>query len=413
MRERASGEATGGSRSEAVGRINGVTVRRAWVPLEVSWRDPGRVLRRRSVLVLGLSALAVVAAACAPNATQSTLEPAGPNAEKAYNLFVPVFWVAAAIFFLVEGALVVFLVRYRHRKSRSGIPPQTHGNTRLEVAWTILPALILAGIAVPTIATIWDLSSEPEGDVLEVNVLGHQWWWEFEYPEQGIITANELHIPTGRPVFLTLCAAGFGYEGQPAPSACQLGPPEGPPAAAVGASVIHSFWVPELAGTTDVIPNQTNTMTLEADEPGTYEGQCKEFCGLSHAYMRFTVVAHAPEEFDQWVRDQQADAVTPAAGSPGTEGVRIFAQRCTACHTIDGLQDPNGEPIVGSNAAPNLTHLMSRSCFRGCTFPLTRQNLERWLRDPQAMEAGSFMVLEPQLTEQEIDALVEFLLTLR
>ncbi|MGH2579211.1 MAG: cytochrome c oxidase subunit II, partial [Actinomycetota bacterium] len=212
-------------------------------------------MRRRTVVVLGLVALALVAAACAPNATQSALEPKGPEAQKSYDLFVPVFWVAVAIFFVVEGLLVLFVIRYRHRKKTTRIPPQVHGNTRLEIAWTILPTLILAGVAVPTIATIWDLAAKPTGDILEVNVLGHQWWWEFDYPDQQILTANELHIPTGKPVYLTLCAVGFGYGtpvpsqgGPPAPSACQ-GSTDQPPPAAIGASVIHSFWVPELAGT--------------------------------------------------------------------------------------------------------------------------------------------------------------------
>ena len=197
--------------------------------------------------ILTVVALALVAAACAPNATQSALEPKGPYAQKSHDLFVPVFWVAAAIFVVVEGLLVLFVIRYRHRKKAIRIPPQVHGNTRLEIAWTILPTLILAGVAVPTIATIWDLAAKPTGDVLEVNVLGHQWWWEFDYPDQQILTANELHIPTGKPVYLTLCAVGFGYGdpvpsqgGPPAPSACQ-GSTDQPPPAAIGASVIHSF----------------------------------------------------------------------------------------------------------------------------------------------------------------------------
>ncbi len=246
-------------------------------------------------MVLGLVALAVVAVACAPNASQSALEPAGPYAQKSFDLFVPVFWVAVGIFVIVEGLLLLFVIRYRHRKNQTArIPAQIHGNTRLEIAWTILPTLILAGVAVPTIATIWDLAAKPTGDVLEVNVLAHQWWWEFDYPGQDILTANELHIPTGRPVYLTLCAVGFGYGtpvpsdgGPPAPNACQTGPPDGQQPAAIGAAVIHSFWVPQLAGTQDVVPDLTNHLTIQADEPGVYQGQCKEFCGLSHAYMKF------------------------------------------------------------------------------------------------------------------------------
>jgi cytochrome c oxidase subunit 2 len=372
-------------------------------------------VRRKTLLAVGLSALAAVVAACAPNASQDSLEPAGEFARKTYDLFVPVFWVAAAIFVLVEGILVYFVFRYRHHKGREGIPPQVHGNTRLEIAWTILPAVILAGVAVPTVTTIFDLARDPEPDTMRVDVLGHQWWWEFSYLDRGFTTANELHIPTNEPVYLRLCGVGFAgtpQERAASPSECQPGPPDGPPPASVGDAVVHSFWVPELAGTQDVVPGQTNTLWIEADEPGTYEGQCKEFCGLAHAYMKFTVVAHTPQDFERWVQGQEAPASAPDPGGPAAEGARVFAERCTGCHTIDGLQGPDGQPIVGSNGAPSLTHFMSRECFRGCTMPITRENLERWLRNPQAVEAGSWMILDPPLTEQQIDDLVELLTTL-
>jgi cytochrome c oxidase subunit II len=372
----------------------------------------------RSRTILGLSALAVIGAACAPNASQSALEPAGPYAQKAHDLFVPVFWVAAAIFFLVEGFLILFAIRYRHRKGRERIPAQVHGNTRLEIAWTILPTIILAGVAVPTVATIWDLAAEPEGDVLNVNVLGHQWWWEFDYPEQQILTANELHIPTDRPVYLTLCSAGFGYgadvpsdPGPPAPNACQLGPPDGLPPAGIGASVIHSFWVPALAGTTDVVPGVTNHMTIQADEPGVYPGQCKEFCGNAHGQMKFRVIAHTPEDFDRWVSEQQAEAATPEPGSDAAAGAEIFINQCTACHAIQGLEDANGDPVVGNNGAPNLTHLMSRGCFRGCMLETNDANLRAWLADPAKIELGSFMP-DYGLSPEELDQVVAFLSTL-
>jgi cytochrome c oxidase subunit II len=367
-------------------------------------------------VVLGLVALALVAAACAPNATQSALEPKGPYAQKSHDLFVPVFWVAAAIFVVVEGLLVLFVIRYRHRKKAIRIPPQVHGNTRLEIAWTILPTLILAGVAVPTIATIWDLAAKPTGDVLEVNVLGHQWWWEFDYPDQQILTANELHIPTGKPVYLTLCAVGFGYGdpvpsqgGPPAPSACQ-GSTDQPPPAAIGASVIHSFWVPELAGTQDVI------LTIQADEPGVYEGQCKEFCGLAHAYMKFTVVAHTPEDFERWVTEQQAPAASPGARSQAAAGLEVFTSplptggSCTDCHAVAGLEGPSGQPLL-ANGGPSLTHLMSRQCFRGCTLATTPENLRRWIADPRAIEAGSFMP-DYGLSSEQLDQVVAYLTTL-
>jgi cytochrome c oxidase subunit 2 len=363
-------------------------------------------VRRKTLLAVGLLALAAVLGACAPNATQDSLQPAGEFARKSHDLFVPVFWVATGIFVVVEGALVWFAVRYRHRKGREGIPPQVHGNTRLEVAWTILPAVILAGVAVPTVATIFDLARDPDEGTMRVDVLGHQWWWEFT-------TANELHIPAGEPVYLRLCGVGLGGtldSKRPVPSECQPGG-QGPAPEAVGDAVVHSFWVPQLAGTIDVVPGQTNTLWIAADEPGRYTGQCKEFCGLSHAYMKFVVVAHEPAEFDRWVQEQQAPAATPEDG-PAAAGAQLFAQRCTGCHAVDGLMGPDGAPVVGSNGAPNLTHLLSRECFRGCTMPVTEENLRRWLRDPQSVEAGSWMVLAPPLAEREIDDLLAFLGTL-
>jgi cytochrome c oxidase subunit 2 len=368
------------------------------------------------LLAVALLALAAVVASCAPNATQDSLQPAGEFARKPYDLYVVVFWVATGIFVLVEGALIVFAVRYRHRKGREGIPPQVHGNTRLEVAWTILPAVVLAGIAVPTVTTIFDLARQPDQGTLEIDVLGHQWWWEFSYLDQGFTTANELHIPAGEPVYLRLCGvgnAGTPEARRPAPSECQPGGQDGPIPAGIGDAVIHSFWVPELAGTIDVVPGQTNHLWIEADEPGRYTGQCKEFCGLSHAYMKFVVVAHEPADFERWLADQKEPATMPQADTPAASGAQVFVSRCTVCHTVAGLEDANGDPAPGSNGAPNLTHFMSRECFRGCTMPINRANLERWLSNPQAVEAGSWMVLNPPLTRQEIDHLIAFLETLQ
>jgi len=207
-------------------------------------------LRRLSRTLLGavaLIALVVLAAACAPNATQDTLKPAGPYAEKIDNLFRPVFWIATAVFVVVEGLLLYLVVRYRHRKGRREIPPQVHGNQRLEIAWTIVPAILLVGVAIPTVSGIYDLAARPPGRVLEVNVIGHQWWWEFDYPGLDVNTANVLHIPVGQPVYLSLCAAGVGYKGVTAPNACQEAGSYGN----VGDDVIHSFWVPQLAGKQD------------------------------------------------------------------------------------------------------------------------------------------------------------------
>lgn len=369
-------------------------------------------MRRKIQWLIGAAALLMIAVACAPNATQDALNPQGPYARKSYDLYVPVFWVAAAIFFIVEGLLVFFGVRYRHRKGRDVVPAQIHGNTRLEIAWTILPALILAGVAVPTVTTIFDLARKPTGQVLDVHVLGHQWWWEFDYPDQNVITANELHIPTGEPIYLTLCSVGNGYDNVPAPSDCEPGPPNGQPPAAVGNAVIHSFWVPELAGTQDVVPGRANTMVIEADHPGTYTGQCKEFCGLSHAYMKFTVVAHTPADFASWVQQEQADAATPQSGSLAETGMKDFVNGpCTACHAVTGVQGSNGQPLV-ANGGPNLTHFASRTCFAGCMLSTSEANLKKWLADPPAVKAGSWMP-DYGLTQDQIDALTAYLLSLK
>ncbi|MGQ0669490.1 MAG: cytochrome c oxidase subunit II [Actinomycetota bacterium] len=362
-------------------------------------------MRRKVRLVPGLAALALLLSACIQNSPQDALNPQGPTARQSYDLFVPVFWIAVGIFVLVEGALVFLVIRYRHRKGREGIPSQIHGNTRLEIAWTIVPALIFAVVAVPTVTTIFDLARKPSGDVLEVNVLGHQWWWEFEYPGLGINTANELHIPVGKPIYLTLCGAGAGYEGSGVPSECQPGPPEGQSPATVGAAVIHSFWVPEIsAGTQDVIPGRVSNLTLQADEPGVYQGSCKELCGFSHANMRFTVVAQTQEDFDAWVRAQQQDAATPA-GSLAAAGMDLFLNgSCIQCHAIQGT-------AAAANGGPNLTHFASRECFAGCMFENTPEELARWLEDPPARKPGSFMP-DYDLSQTQIDALVAYLMSL-
>jgi cytochrome c oxidase subunit 2 len=204
-------------------------------------------------------------------------------------------------------------------------------------------------------------------------------------------------------VYLTMCAVGLGYEQQISPSTCQEQP------AAVGDAVIHSFWVPQLAGTQDVIPGRTTNLTIQADEPGTYTGQCKEFCGLSHAYMKLIVVAHEPAEFDAWVAGQQQPA-KPAVSGDAVAGREVFLARCTGCHAIAGLQDANGNPLT-ANGGPNLTHFESRQCFAGCMLAKTDENLRRWLADPPAVKAGSWMP-DYGLSEQEIEQLIAFLDTL-
>jgi cytochrome c oxidase subunit 2 len=328
--------------------------------------------------------MAVALSACATgDLRQNSLDPEGPISRQLDRLWDPVFGIAAVIFFLVEFACVFVLIRYR-RRGDDDAPKQVHGNAKLEIAWTILPALILAFVGVFTVATIFDINRRAEGsDVVEVQVIGHQWWWEYEYPDLEIVTANELHIPTGRRVQLEMTAA----------------------------DVIHSFWPPKLAGKVDTIPGRTNTMQVEAEEPGVYWGQCAEYCGLSHGYMRLKVVAHDEAEWNEWVATNQQPAPT-ANHQVAAAGEALFAQKgCGGCHTVDGLEGAAGK--VG----PNLTHLYSREWFAGASFELNERNLRRWLRDPPAMKP---MVPENNqgmpdlgLTEDEITQLIAYLETLK
>lgn len=340
----------------------------------MSRREGRRSQGRQAIIWLPL---ALLFAACAKNAPQDTLDPAGPIAARINELFWPVFWIAVGIFVLVEGALLWAVIRYRHRGDGPG-PQQVHGNTRLEIAWTVAPALLLAiFVAIPTVATIINLSRKPSGDVLEVKVTAHQWWWAYEYTDLRVVTANELHIPVGKPVFITLESD----------------------------DVIHSFWVPRLAGKQDVVPGRTNTMTIEASEPGRYPGQCTEYCGLSHANMRLLVVAESPEDFDDWVSRQRLPADSPADALAG-EGENLFLSgACAGCHTINGT---SAQGKVG----PDLTHVAGRSVFAGAMFDLNSENLAKWLRDPPGVKPGSRMP-NLGLSEGEIEALIAYLETLK
>ena len=331
-------------------------------------------LRRGYVAVLPIL---VLLAGCAKNAPQDTLEPKGPVARQIDHLINPVFWIAGVVFVLVQGLAIYTVMKYRHRDDAPE-PVQVHGNTKLELTWTIIPAVILLGIAVPTIITIFDLNRTPK-NAINVTVIGHQFWWEYHYEDYGIVTANELYMPTGRPVQVTLRGDK--------------------------SDVIHSFWVPPLAGKQDIIPGRVNHLHLQADEPGTYLGQCTEYCGLSHANMRNRAVAVPPAEFDAWVANQKLPPKEPPAGSDAHAGYELFTSKgCAGCHTING----RSTGAVG----PNLTHFESRGTFAGSLFDNTPGNLRRWLKDPPAEKPGVKMP-NLGLTDDEIGKLVAYLETLQ
>ena len=331
---------------------------------------------------LALLLLAMVAlAGCAGSPTW--FEPASTNATLITNLAIAVFIIAALVFVVVETMLVVSVVRFS-RKKIEGEPQQIEGNTKFEIAWTAAPAIVLAVVFVLSLQTLQsvayspapDPAGTPAGDALHVRVVGHQWWWEFDYPELNIVTASELHVPVNTVVNFDLQSV----------------------------DVIHSFWVPQLAGKTDVIPGHDNHTWFKADQLGAFHGQCAEFCGEEHALMQFQVVVQTPDQFKAWVAQQQA----PMAAMTGdaAKGEQLFMNgACIGCHTVNGTK-------AQGKVGPNLTHLANRKYFAGDVFENNAANLKRWLSNPPAMKPGTVMP-NLHLSPSDIDALVAYLTSLK
>jgi cytochrome c oxidase subunit II len=316
----------------------------------------------------------------------TTFEPAGPFSEQINNLFWPVFWIAVAVFILVQGAIFVAVFLFRDRAGAKEAK-QLHGSPKLEIAWTVIPALILAGIAVPTTAAVFELT-ECDPDAIEIEVIGHQWWFEYHYPDAEIDTANIMVIPAGQEV----CAVMTSDD------------------------VLHNFWIPALNGKRYLVPGQTTLLRLQADEPGTYWGHCAEFCGLSHSLMRARVQAVEPAEYEAWLEEQQTAAAAPGEGDIEFEGFQLFAEKgCTQCHTVRLEDEVLGPTDRASFNGPELTHFASRPVFAGAVLPAEGQArdaaLKDWLADPPYIKPGSFMP-DLALTEAEIDALILWLDTL-
>jgi len=331
---------------------------------------------RGSAVALLLAAVAVAVTACSGEFPQSTLHPTADFSQEIDALYRTIFWWALGVFVVVESALLFVIVRYRQRPD-SGEPKHIHGSTLLEVAWTLAPAVVLVFIAVPTIRTIFRTEGTPPKGALAVEVVGHQWWWEFTYPDLGITTANELHLPQGRPVGFTMTSK----------------------------DVIHSFWVPKLGGKRDVMPGRTTRISFTPDSVGEVYGQCAEFCGDSHANMRFRVVVQTPEDFQRWVAAQQAPpAPVDSAQAQVAAGSQLFMTKgCLACHTIEG----RSAGVIG----PNLTHLASRGTIAAGILPNDAEGLTRWLRNPPGEKPGSLMPKIP-FTDDELAAMVAYLQTL-
>jgi cytochrome c oxidase subunit 2 len=397
----------------------------------------------RILAVVSFTAVAVLFAALIVNSFQNSgkpltsLAPEGPSAESIQKLVIPVTAIAGIVFVLVIGAIVFITWKFRERKDSDPdeFPSQIHGKTTLEIGWTILPALILAGIAVGTVMTIINLNRE-EPNAIQVQVAGQQWWWEYKYDlnsdgnfdgPEDITTATELVIPAGKPVQVTTTSN----------------------------DVIHSFWIPGLNGKKDAVPGLYNPLKLQADEPGVFRGQCTEFCGLSHANMRMLVRAVSSSDYDAWVRNQLKDHAADPTNPVAAEGKKVWQALCAQCHVIKGINDAKMKetpPPLVAGVAPDLTHFMTRGTFAGSIFNLyepvssdgqplpmsdvaaagdpgavltggpvntatvNRVTLEAWLRNAPALKPmypqGGRGMPNLNLTEEQIDQLVAFLETL-
>jgi cytochrome c oxidase subunit 2 len=341
--------------------------------------------------VYGAGVLALLLSGCSVIGIDSpltTFEPAGPFAETIDGLFWPVFWTATAVFVVVQGGILFTVFAFRDRPGRKE-PKQTHGNAVLEITWTVIPSLILAVLAVPMVQAVFDLT-ECGSDAMTVEVIGHQWWFEFVYPDHGdIVTANVLVMPEDQEV-------------------CALMTSE---------DVMHNFWIPAMNGKRYLIPGQETLLRLQADEPGEYWGHCAEFCGLSHSLMRARAEVLTAADFEAWVTAQQEPAPVPEEGTPEWEGLQVFLNKgCNACHGVD-FEDNNAEiedsvRPDGAFRGPNLTHFADREVFAGAYLPYEGLEhdaaLAQWLANPPAVKPGSFMP-DLGLTAQEIDDLIAWL----
>lgn len=425
-------------------------------------RRLGRRMRTRSFLAL--AGMATVLAGCSADLDGSdtsqipgpdpdrvlpadALNPLGPVARSQDQLWDYAYPITIGVFAFVFIGLAFILFRFRDRGQQE-LPKQTHGNTLLEITWTLIPALILAVIAVPTVQKIFELQAEPTEDAVRVTAVGKQYWWEFTYTEHEFTTASELHIPTGEEVYIELDGT------------------------ADGSDVIHSFWVPSLAGKRDIVPGSVRALRLEADEPGVYPGLCAEFCGLSHANMRFTVIAHSPADYEAWVAQMQSDVSLPEGFQPVYDAIAAAEEAeqaasqaetdeaedaealreeavalreeadaayagagevvqgaievggaCVGCHAFQGHPDN-----AGSLFGPNLTHFAAREAFAGYIFDspfgdqvedpeLAMERLRQWITDPQSLKPGAQMPGfgaggDQQLTDAQIDAVIAYLATL-
>ena len=335
--------------------------------------SPSRV--RAVLLVLGVLVLATSCGWSLWDSPMTTVRPRSDFGRWIDDIFMLISWTTLVIFVAVEGGLLYCCWRFRDRPG-APTPRQIHGHTPLEISWTVAFAVVLLILGIPTIRIIFKTQEAPAATDLRVDVAGHQWWWEFKYPGLNVTTANEVHLPVGQTVAFHLQAP----------------------------DVIHSFWIPALGGKRDVVPHRVNRLIMTPEAPGEYYGQCAEYCGTSHANMRFRAIVHPKGEFEQWVKAQQAPPVE-STDALAQQGKDIFGKSaCVGCHTIAGVS----AGVIG----PNLTHFASRRTFAGSLMQTTPENLIKWIENPDHMKPGALM---PNLgmTGDKSKALAAYLLSLK
>jgi cytochrome c oxidase subunit II len=337
-----------------------------------------------AVLLAGFLLAAKLCIGAPANHSQipSIFRPDSTPADSIFHLSVLVLAITGLIFLAVFGLLVYSVTKYRRRRGDNGLePPQVYGSNQVELAWTVIPVLVVLVLFLATARVIHSIQDAPEPPgTIEVTAIGHQFWWEFRYPALGVVTANELHVPVSDP-------------SHPSPTFLTL----------LSADTDHSFWVPRLAGKTDLIPNHVNHMWIDPHETGVYLGQCAQYCGTQHAKMLLRVYVDSQEQFHQWVQQERESAGTDGAVE---QGRRVFeTTACVNCHTVSGT-------VAVGRFGPDLSHLMSRDTIASGAAPNTPENLRSWIQNPDSIKPGSLMPAM-KLNDQDLDALIAYLETLR
>lgn len=326
-----------------------------------------------------LSGIALLLSGCGKD-NLTALVPKGYGSESSMNLIILTTVIMSLVFLVVIIGLIIVLIRFREKKGQEDIiPKQVEGNQTLETVWTIIPIILVIIMAVPTVIATFDLADTSEAsEHININVTGHQYWWHFDYEDEGVQTSQDLYVPEGERVYLHLLSG----------------------------DVTHSFWVPTISGKLDVNPENVNTLYIEAYEEGVYWGKCAEFCGPSHSLMDFKVIVVSPEEYEQWIADMsEVDPDEVPQDAVAAEGKELFEEKsCMGCHAIGSSPGQVG---------PNLTNFGNRTTIAGILEP-TKENLVDWIIDPESIKPGNLMTGKyPDLSDDEAEKIAEYLLQLK